>query len=195
MNRLSGLRPLTLLKFYWGRGGNDPLSTMSGLAEARKSAEGEITCEGGFNQCAFDIARRCPDKGTPAAAKAKISRRRKGPVRVLRVCLSPPTYRRASAITPRSIEFTRTRPSLPPLPSIGRFGLFFRMEFNFTWKHDRPRLCCFASGSALLSERTREESEASARCNKVPIGGGECDPHPSRGAGRNTGHQLQLVSN
>lgn len=47
---------------------------------------------------------------------------------------------------------------------------YSRMEFNFTWKHDRPRLCCFASGSALLSERTREESEASARCNKVLIG-------------------------
>lgn len=53
-------------------------------------------------------------------------------------------------------------------------------------------MCYFALGSALLNGRTREESEASARCNKVPIGE-EGAIHPHGGATQHRAASWQLT--
>lgn len=86
--------------------------------EARKSVEGGITCEGGFNQCAFDIAGAVPIKG-PCQSE-NIPSPEGSRTRVLRVYLSlpieglPQLHRDLLNL----LELTPT-----PLPSIGRFGL------------------------------------------------------------------------
>jgi len=76
--------------------------------EARKLGEDRIACEGGFNQCAFDIASIVPGKETRNHQSENIPSSEESHMRPS--CTYLPIYRTASAITPRPIEFIRAIP-------------------------------------------------------------------------------------